>query len=502
VLVLEREARYNGPVISPNHRVLLIKVTQDLGAEPDVARIYRAVRGWWRVGAQRRDGGNAAPQYVAAAYDGKVVAVFRIERWSGPNDEGRWAFRGRPDLELTAAYRGLDVRAYYPPGAQNPLRYVHCAPVRAETEASLADVREGAAEPPAETLAEISRRLDGEPLFHLMLAHRELFHSNLLGWFFENLPRPGLRLLRTLSREAPWHGPVKVFREWQHVDLIVEAPRLAPLIIENKVFAQPDEDQLARYGEIVRRAYADSACVLLSTNRPNWASNRVRLGGVEWTWLGYDRLADLIEAVLPAHDSYEVETMRRYVHVARGLAGMVEAVRITGPDDPFLLPNDVTVGVPGRLVASLAKARARHVANLLDEAVVDKANHGCHASGFTNGNALVEWHAPPLPCGCRPGWQQQGRDFRLFVATDLHLGRGPELRRARENHVEAQHVQWFDWSRVDELIGATEVACRPAGGGFNAYAPDFVYQNKPAPVITVDQMIKVTERLLGFAGLS
>ncbi len=125
--------------------------------EPDSGRLYEAVRGWWRVGARRRDGSASAPEYVAAARDGRVALVYRIEGWTGPNADGRWAFSGKPDPDLTAAYQGMEVAAYYPSGAQNPLRYVHCAPASAGDGPSLAEIRGGTVEPAAETLAEITR---------------------------------------------------------------------------------------------------------------------------------------------------------------------------------------------------------------------------------------------------------------------------------------------------------------------------------------------------------
>jgi hypothetical protein len=489
-------------VIAAEHRILLIKVTQDLGARPDAERLYEAVRGWWRVGAHRRDGSESSPNYAAAARDGRVAAVYRIEGWTGPDADGRWAFHGQVAHELTSAYEDMEVAAYYPPGAQNPLRYVHCPPPSVDDGPSLAEIREGDIAPAAVTLAEITHQLDSEPLYHLMLAHRELFHSNLLGWFFEHLPTAGLQVLRRLSHPGTWQGELGVWREWQHFDLVVEAPGLAPLIVENKVFAQPDEGQLVRYGELVRHHYNDSTCVLLSTNRPNWPDGRATLGGVDWTWLGYDRLADLISESLPKDSSYEVETMRRYTRVARGLAAMISAVQISSPDDPFLLPAETTGGVPDRLVASLAKARARHTSHLVEEAVAGNDEPGYTSSGFSNGSALVEWSAAPLPCGCRPGWQQQGRDFRLFIITSQHAGRGPELRRDREAHVQAEHLDWFDWTPVDAILGTKQVAARPTAGGFNAYAPDFVYRNKPAPDITVQQLIDVTEHLADLASPS
>jgi hypothetical protein len=36
-------------------------------------------------------------------------------------------------------------------------------------------------------LKEIVEKLDAEPLTHLMLGHHEVFHSNLLAWFFNCL---------------------------------------------------------------------------------------------------------------------------------------------------------------------------------------------------------------------------------------------------------------------------------------------------------------------------
>ncbi len=40
----------------------------------------------------------------------------------------------------------------------------------------------------------------------------------------------------------------RVRREDKSLDLVIECAGYAPLVIENKMFSLPDEDQLARYG--------------------------------------------------------------------------------------------------------------------------------------------------------------------------------------------------------------------------------------------------------------
>lgn len=219
------------------------------------------------------------------------------------------------------------------------------------------------------------------------------------------------------------------------------------------------------------------------------------LGGVTWRWLGYRRLAEHIEGALPVEPSYEHETMRRYATIARGLADLVGAVAVRGLHEPFQLPEVATAGAPPRLVASLAKSRARQTADLVDQAASDRLDPGLTDSGF-NGQALVEWKTSPQACGCSLGWQLQGGDFRLFVASTLNHGTSAELRESRSAHAWKAHREWFDWTRVDGVLGGAVTADLPREPRkLNPYAPDFVYRYKRLPSITVQQLVDVTERL-------
>lgn len=124
-------------MLQAEHRVLLIKVTQSLEEHPHPDELLAAVRGWWVVAARRRQDASSAPQYVAAVRRSRVVAVYAITAWVGPDENGRWAFDGDRSPELDRLYVGMDVGDYYPRGAANPLRYVHCHPATRTDEPSL-----------------------------------------------------------------------------------------------------------------------------------------------------------------------------------------------------------------------------------------------------------------------------------------------------------------------------------------------------------------------------
>ncbi|MFF8346228.1 hypothetical protein ACF049_07735 [Cellulosimicrobium funkei] len=112
-------------VSSFDHKVMLIKLTQDVDAgDPDA--LYAATRAWWKVAEKRRSGAAESPEIALAVRDGVVVGAYEIDGWRGPGGpEGdRWAFDGHRRGALDERYVGVDVSDHYPRGAQNPVRYV------------------------------------------------------------------------------------------------------------------------------------------------------------------------------------------------------------------------------------------------------------------------------------------------------------------------------------------------------------------------------------------
>ena len=175
----------------------------------------------------------------------------------------------------------------------------------------------------------VARRIEANPLGRLMYGQRELFHSNLIGWFFDQLPEAADATFRPLSSSGA-DSRRFVERERGHKDLVFHWPDRAPLVVENKVFSLPRRDQLDEYQAATSKWPHAPALVLLSVSAPDFD-----LG--EWLYLSYADLAARILDTLPADSSYEVETMRRYAALVADLHLLVSAVDVQSDDEPVWL---------------------------------------------------------------------------------------------------------------------------------------------------------------------
>jgi hypothetical protein len=88
-------------------------------------------------------------------------------------------------------------------------------------------------------LASLLSELEAEPLYHASRGSKELFHSDVLAWFVRTEPARAAEVFKPWL--TPGNGPttVRVRREYKRLDLVVELPGFAPLIVENKAFALP-----------------------------------------------------------------------------------------------------------------------------------------------------------------------------------------------------------------------------------------------------------------------
>jgi len=102
-------------------------------------------------------------------------------------------------------------------------------------------------------MKKIIAALNANPMFHMSLASKELFHSNFLYWLWKLDASKFLTLLNKLSecndrRLTP--DRIEVKREYQHFDLCVlekDKPHNVLLVIENKVKSIPYVEQLNEY---------------------------------------------------------------------------------------------------------------------------------------------------------------------------------------------------------------------------------------------------------------
>ena len=100
---------------------------------------------------------------------------------------------------------------------------------------------------------------------HLGLSGKELFHSNMLAWLFQQYQEPMTEAFGDLFPPDPATARTsRCFESGGNLDLVVWVPGRRPLVVENKTFSLLDEDQLQRYSEDWWVQDQDPALVLLS----------------------------------------------------------------------------------------------------------------------------------------------------------------------------------------------------------------------------------------------
>jgi len=348
------------------------------------------------------------------------------------------------------------------------------------------------------TLAAIVEQLNEEPLTHLMLGHRELFHSNLLAWFFRCIPDAADQIFGSLTTNSRTQSKAtrEVQREKNNLDLLFRWPGRHPLVIENKVFSLPDEHQLENYTARATANGESPALWLLSLSDPGWQDGKKELGGSTWRWLSYKELAERIRSSLAPEDrTYPAETMRHYALVVDLLSDLVQCVILHDSSETVALPiNTMKALGDDKLMSSMSKLRARSVAQYVSQALnAAGIKETAVESSLTNARPLNSWFLSTARApGARAGWQLQGDQFRLALITPHLEGRSEVARQARFDFAK-RNEDLFDFGYLDKILGTEGSLTKPLHGpgnplGFNRYDPDFVYRYKLAPHITVCQL--------------
>ena len=346
----------------------------------------------------------------------------------------------------------------------------------------------------------ICSELLAEPLFHMSLGSKELFHSNFVAWF------AGAYYKQTDAVFGPWgdHDAGAriraVDREKSHLDLVLYLPGFRPIAIENKVFSVPDPGQLRKYANnAVKKMVARDGPVtkiLLTLMDPG----EVEVEG--WRVVRYGDLATALELQHASIDKpFDGEIVRRYAHMVRHLVELLQMLGSPGPNEPYLVKGLLELIGDPRLSAAIQKARASYVLRELrrrrdqfgEREGVDVRGFGVD-DGFTNGTTLLQGF---VRLGDNPddltkdalGWQFQGTQFRLAVVTSATNAGDREH---REKYVSETYREWFDFDLLEGIVG-DEAKARPkemrGTWQYQGYSPDFVYRYRSASSLTSEQLI-------------
>lgn len=354
--------------------------------------------------------------------------------------------------------------------------------------------------PSAEAAQDLCARLAAEPLFHLSLTSKELFHSNFLAWLCEAETDRAVELFRRWVPADASRSGTQVHRERHRLDLAVELPGLKPFIIENKVFSPPDEAQLDDQAAGKHAGLDEPAFFLLSLQDPGWRKGLYRSPtGHQWRHLPYADLVTELRQVSRSAGEFERALMTHYAALCELLGELVALGASIHTDDPVLLPDDLAQTFRrARVHDAVGKFRARKVLALL---------RGAGASGTST---AVRWEALfsrshplisafiPLPSGDQMGWQYQEGQFRLAVITHIHKGRTPEIRAARHLYVSEHYKEFFDFAAVSQLTPhpSDSLPRTEAKGEFNRFDPDFVYRHRKVPSLTVAELARLSAHYL------
>ena len=328
-----------------------------------------------------------------------------------------------------------------------------------------------------------------------MLGHRELFHSNLLAWFFECLPQAADQVFLPLTPANPAvRTGREVQREGGNLDLQFTWPGRDPLVIENKVFSLADEEQLARYSEKIK-AGSTASLWLLSTTDPGWINQRKELGGRSWSWLSYARLAEAIRSsVREEGTSYPVETMRHYANIASLLDELVKSVAPRDSSEAVGLSPAVREAVGStRLLSVVAKLRADGIAQWMRRFLYREGfSHGQFEGTITHSQPVNSWYGEIVPGSVRAGWQTQGGTFRLAMIMEDLKGRNDAARMRRFEFAQ-KHEDFFEFAELDDILGTTGSPLAPKRSlknpmGFLRFDPDFAYRYKAVPNLSIAQL--------------
>lgn len=340
-------------------------------------------------------------------------------------------------------------------------------------------------------LGRLVEQLEGDLLFAMSLGSKELFHSNLLGWYLRHFP--GVRAALLDAWEVPadpadTDPDVCVLRESQHFDLMVHEPGRRVLVIENKVFALPDTAQLDDYA---KHAPQDAALVLLSLADPGWEQYR------GWRYRSYGDLRSVLLPLVPeiaAADGYAGQSLARWLSLTGSLVELHRIAGHPGPGEP-LMPSQAVrqLLAPARLDVPVQKMRFQHVARELARELEPelRAEKLTVRADVTRATGLVEAFTTGYP---RLGWQLQGDDFRLCAEPHPRLEPGPRGSWDKIEDQARRYARYFDFGPVYGIVpGAGPVVPAGAGGlpAFRHFRPSFVYQYVRVPGVTAEQVREI-----------
>ena len=250
----------------------------------------------------------------------------------------------------------------------------------------------------------------------LSLSSKELFHSNLIGWLFEN----SLDFARRFLNHEGLTKVDSVEREKSNFDLLVNADGKC-YIVENKVKSLPCPDQMTDYVEKSNQQDLNATFILLSLAD---AGNKFRSSHPNVRIVTYDDVLNII-ADLKTDNLFVTDMLSEYRTLLKILLKIKHTATATLEVSLSYDPDQEELLKQIRLFDVAQKIRYSHFAELVDKKLDDANRLGfeCFMEhtevSFSKGLALMSLKARfrYKDDEIFLGIQIQGGHYRLYVES-------------------------------------------------------------------------------------
>lgn len=335
-------------------------------------------------------------------------------------------------------------------------------------------------------LAETVATLRAEPLWAASSGARELFHSDMIQWLAEHEPKVFASLF-SLNPAASY----RCHRERGHLDLWIEAVGAGqPLVVENKLFALPREDQLDGYDAklATKATMAGAARRLLSLTRPPWHGGSYR----GWAWMSYAELGQALIDSTSDRSDFAGQFAAHWGRLCLLLHLFAEAVSLCDDAEAYDLDQPRRDLLDDRLLAFAETLRAYQLADRIRSELGD--DRVAVKPEFTRSKAIVEAFSAAGP-GFELGWQLQEGQWRM-AARSLKdatyegrpcFGRSAEASAQRDAWAQANFPGHFSFTEV--TAAGIQMSQANNRATFQHFAPDFSYQYRKVSGATVGRLV-------------
>ncbi len=294
------------------------------------------------------------------------------------------------------------------------------------------------------------QRLESNLAFAMTLGSKELFHSNIIAWLIQHNSSSCIKLMNLFAPSCA--SIISVNREEKHFDLLIRFKstdgKQCCTVIENKVKAFPDSEQLKRYNEKTAELKELKEAVvyrfLLAPQKSLELFNEQKglSGNENWKPVSYEELLQLLPENI-ANDDFATLFLKSYKKMMQDLLSILDyAVKTSSQNDSLIFP-------PEAVLEELEKIRFADVFKKLYGSAIMHQNRCdvCNKAlwlatiGYAQNSACLKWTCTRQKEGLEFGVELMTN--KLAVFAQVPDGSEPVDKRINEKTLKKLFESWL-----------------------------------------------------------